>query len=568
MGRARRLHASPSKSPGPRLAHSSCDDGAGGHAERPDARPPRRWPRRSRLLTAAVAAACVAAWLLATRPAAERRWLAPASAPPLAQPLPFSEAAARVVDEGEQSINLTDAVYAFGNFSAARRPALRAFWAERLAASGVANRGIVMSAGSPTTLTNAFVNLYVLRHRLGCRLPATVMFWGWHLPDVPKAATVRFMQRHIANLSFVDASVLPWPPWHSPLEGRNGTAFHGWKVKAFAIYSAPYRNVLYLDSDALPVFDPEALFGLPAYQQHGALFWPDIWCGDAALFTHLGMPSIGMERQTESGVIYLNRRRHWLALEWALWLNVNNRWVYKLAYGDKDTFRAAFHLAGSSSNFHQVAHPLALTLEKAQAGFRTRGFLQAHPNGIPMVIHRVEGKFDPESDDLKPMTHVTVPSCRYFLQACAPGFESELVHSSRVFEFGVQRPAPGEGRRGWNRDVINASHFAPAVFSARPAARLREGVAPCDYTLRALYGPGGAVARCGRYDYTTAGGAQALPVFEIAPDSRIGAALAAAEEAFLLLRAARRAAPELFASSYVPPTPAPAPALQREIGRF
>lgn len=53
-------------------------------------------------------------------------------------------------------------------------------------------------------------------------------------------------------------------------------------------------------------------------------------CGDPGLFRALRMPSIGSERQTESGMFLVDRQRHWLALEW-LWLNVNNDVTYKLA---------------------------------------------------------------------------------------------------------------------------------------------------------------------------------------------------------------------------------------------
>lgn len=141
------------------------------------------------------------------------------------------------------------------------------------------------------------------------------------------------------------------------------------------------------------------------------------------LFRALRMPSIGAgKRQTESGVFLVDRRRHWLALEWLLWLNVEDDVTYKLACeclvpdlptwmgseglgvqvwrpdptpawlsslprcvlpvhslrswsappplthtapdGDKDTFRAAFFLAGRLSDFYQVPFPLGLLLNR------------------------------------------------------------------------------------------------------------------------------------------------------------------------------------------------------------
>ena len=123
------------------------------------------------------------------------------------------------------------------------------------------------------------------------------------------------------------------------------------------------------------------------------------------------------------------------------------------ADGDKDTFRAAFFLAGNLSSFYQVEYPLGLMLHqeevggsqraataaatdiaaaaaaaasavaaslprhcpamrcllaiqlslscaaphappgpRSQGGFRMRGYLQPHPNGTAMFVHRVAGE--------------------------------------------------------------------------------------------------------------------------------------------------------------------------------
>lgn len=58
------------------------------------------------------------------------------------------------------------------------------------------------------------------------------------------------------------------------------------------------------------------------------------------------------------------RVRHWKALEWALFLNTHDRVVYTAPgmLGDKDTFRAAFALAGVGKEFRQVPHPPAMPL--------------------------------------------------------------------------------------------------------------------------------------------------------------------------------------------------------------
>ena len=147
-------------------------------------------------------------------------------------------------------------------------------------------------------------------------------------------------------------------------------------MKAFALYAAPYQEarqinrdgifllilkpliafiqVIYLDSDNLPLMDPEFLFSDPHYQSQGNIFWTDLYCGSIKLFDALQMPKLRNTRQSESGQIVFNRAQNWLVLEWLLWLNTRDKITYKLAYGDKDTFRAAFFLANRLEYFNAV----------------------------------------------------------------------------------------------------------------------------------------------------------------------------------------------------------------------
>ena len=50
-----------------------------------------------------------------------------------------------------------------------------------------------------------------------------------------------------------------------------------WKLKAFVAYAAPFQEVLFLDSDAMPTLDPQSFFDHPSYRMAGSMFWPDIW---------------------------------------------------------------------------------------------------------------------------------------------------------------------------------------------------------------------------------------------------------------------------------------------------
>ncbi|KAL4419653.1 hypothetical protein ABPG77_000550 [Micractinium sp. CCAP 211/92] len=409
----------------------------------------------------------------------------------------LASAGAAAVRAGEGLDSLDPARQVFADFVAAHRGQLELLWQGRT--EGIRERGIVIAAGKPGTLANAFASLYVLRHTLKSDLPVTIMYWGRVAGDVPTDETIAFMKMHISDLHFVDASALPWPAWHRPLSKDldSWKQTDGWKFKAFVLYAAPYKHAMFLDSDATPAMDPAALFDHPIFHSTGSMFWQELWCGDCDLFRQLGMPSIGRERQTESGIILVDRQRHWLMLEWALWLNTNDHITYKLAYGDKDTFRAAFYLAGTLSDFFQMEYPLGLMLQEKEGGFWNRGYLQPHPNGSAMFVHRVAAaKFELGSDDPKPITHVTVPSCKYF------------------------------GEKGWNSELIPRDHFQDKVFVESKA-----GV--CPFSMHTLYD---AARRCGKYDWDEAEGGQQLPVFEIAQKGHVGRAISGAADAFLLLR--------------------------------
>lgn len=85
----------------------------------------------------------------------------------------LQHAGAAAVQRGHNLTTLTEARDMFASFVGTHRAELEALWQGRL--EGCRERGIVVAAGSPDTLANAFVALHVLRHSLGCLLPTTIM---------------------------------------------------------------------------------------------------------------------------------------------------------------------------------------------------------------------------------------------------------------------------------------------------------------------------------------------------------------------------------------------------------
>jgi hypothetical protein len=190
-------------------------------------------------------------------------------------------------------------------------------------------RGIVICAGGARYFTNSWVCLSALR-RLGCRLPVQL----WHLGREEMDPA---MERLVAPLQVecVDASKIQR---NHPVR-RLG----GWELKPYAILFSPFREVLLLDADNLPVRDPTFLFNSQPFLDCGALFWPDFGRSrkSAAIWTSCGL-EVPAESEFESGQIVVDKRRCWPALRLALWFNEHSDFYYQYLHGDKDTFSLAF----------------------------------------------------------------------------------------------------------------------------------------------------------------------------------------------------------------------------------
>lgn len=134
--------------------------------------------------------------------------------------------------------------------------------------------------------------------------------------------------------------------------------------KPLAIMQSRYRHVLFLDVDTIPLQNPAELAGTDEYKSLGAIFWPDLWgvackdirwgteiaqCGQSSWPEHVIWPTLNITwraernyaQEMDSGVMLIDSDRHWdsLALVYQL---VTDKFIQKVAYGDKDCFRYAW----------------------------------------------------------------------------------------------------------------------------------------------------------------------------------------------------------------------------------
>src|SRR5262249_51391055 len=119
----------------------------------------------------------------------------------------------------------------------------------------------------------------------------------------------------------------------------------GWELKPFSVIHSAFREVLYLDADNVPVKDPTFLFDEPRYRECGAVFWPDLPGGSVVALLAWDVAGIANRDGPafESGQYLIDKSRCWAELQLTMHLNEHSDFWYHYVYGDKDTFKLAWH---------------------------------------------------------------------------------------------------------------------------------------------------------------------------------------------------------------------------------
>ena len=237
-------------------------------------------------------------------------------------------------------------------------------------------RGVVVTGGG-RYLPSAWVTINVLRH-VGCTLPIEL----WHLADEIPAAVRPGLAALGVTCRDADAESLESGKEFS----FSASWWRGWQLKAFALAHCGFEEVLALDADSYPVRNPEYLFDLPAYRQHGAIFWPDLadssWTVPPQVYAVFGAEPLDGMTPTESGQMLVDRTRHSTAIWLARYYNEQSEFTYRWIYGDKDTFPIAWRRLGLT---YARLWPTSIFDRVAIRQFNERGFT--------LFIHRCRDKF-------------------------------------------------------------------------------------------------------------------------------------------------------------------------------
>ena len=154
----------------------------------------------------------------------------------------------------------------------------------------------------------------------------------------------------------------------------------------------------------------------------GAIFWPDVLdvSKDNPIWRELDLPAV-QRTSFETGQIVIDKGRHGAALKTVLRLNEEAERYYRLVYGDKDTFLAAWLLADAP---HQLVpyRPIADRHVLYQRDFGGRIVFQ----------HRTNGKWKYGGEQARSEGFVNGEACEQALAAL------RRIWNGRIFEPPVQ----------------------------------------------------------------------------------------------------------------------------------
>jgi glycosyltransferase involved in cell wall biosynthesis len=236
-------------------------------------------------------------------------------------------------------------------------------------------RGIVVCAGGARLFTCAWVLLRVLRELLKSTLPVQV----WHLGPQEMDWRMSGLLGEL-GVEVVDAWRVGDP------EERPA---RGWTLKPFAMLHSPFREVLLLDADNVPVVNPEGLFKEPQFRETGVVFWPDLepLPPDSPIWEICRVP-YREEPSFESGQVLIDKKLCWNALQLTMHLNRHASFYYQHLYGDKDTFHMAWRMLGQA--YSMIPYPVKCLSAEPGPVYEYRGpVMQQHDfEGRVIFQHR------------------------------------------------------------------------------------------------------------------------------------------------------------------------------------
>ncbi|SCO56978.1 probable MNN2-type II membrane protein [Fusarium fujikuroi] len=242
-----------------------------------------------------------------------------------------------------------------------------------------------------------------------------------------------------------------------------------YQYKPLSILFSSFQDILFLDSDAFPIRNPDHLLTVEPYKSRGLVTWPDFWLPTISpLFYKIAgakAPNVTIDsRSSESGVMLYNKARHADSLLLAAYYNFYGpRFYYQLhsqgawGSGDKETFMQSALVLGNP--YWQVAKPATLiTDEKINWG---SGIWQADPEQ-DWKLQTQKGRNQTTVSTRKRKQRITEDEVKITstMFAHLNRVKFDTRHPSQVLEDLVPERPDGTLSRLWGDDVDKIKYVA------------------------------------------------------------------------------------------------------------
>lgn len=162
-----------------------------------------------------------------------------------------------------------------------------------------------------------------------------------------------------------------------------------YQLKSLALLFSSFQEVLLLDSDSIPLVNPEELFSADPFLSAGFVGWPDFWIGtEAPVFYQIAglneFPKDLPATSSEAGQLLVDKRKHIKTLLLATYYNVWGPGYYypllsqgALGQGDKNTFETATIVLGTP--YYRLKTPVKSLGRRTGYDLKGSGMVQFHP---------------------------------------------------------------------------------------------------------------------------------------------------------------------------------------------
>ena len=334
-------------------------------------------------------------------------------------------------------------------------------------------RGIVTTAGG-SYLPVAVISIRMLRET-GSQLPVEVLLANQEEWD-PQICDIVFP-------TLLNARCVVLQDIFDAAGQHKSIKVNKYQFKIMSILFSSFEEVLFMDSDCFPTYDPEQLFLTDPFSSTGLVLWPDFWFPSESSFffeiSGIKEPPVHVRPSTEAGEILYSKPKHELSLLLATYYNYYGPAFYyplqsqgEYGEGDKETFYwAAIALEEPVYFVSTMVHALGSTtiLGSATPEDDLRGSAMAQHDPIMDLAMRDrrrnkdDGDTNQEAVPGKATTyapHLQTHPRPYFVHANFPRLDPAMIFHKDV-------------RGGWTptRD-INGTHVR--IWQQTEAAAIEE----------------------------------------------------------------------------------------------